>query len=354
MGLARRRRGLWTKRSASSSRSGSSTVTGADGRIDRGVSRDPWPSRCRSARRGDDVVVVSTGRDRRRARGAWASASARPTCPRFRRPPPSARCVSSTPTATLFAAHGRQGRPGAGHASRHQAPAAVPERVPDARAPARAGRGARRERERHDRRRGDPVRRQRQPRGTGGHDGRRRIWSCCSPTSRVCTTADPRWMRAPSCVERRGDRPTTSSRRRAAPARHVGSGGMSTKLEAASMLMKAGIPMVVCEGRRPGGDRGCRAGEPVGTLFAGGDGGGQGRKLWLAYAGHPKGSVTLTMARGSPYAWAARACSRPGCPRRDRELCRSATRSRGGPGRERRCAWTGGHVGRGPAEGQTG
>ena len=32
---------------------------------------------------------------------------------------------------------------------------------------------------------------------------------------------------------------------------------------------------------------------PVGTVFAGGAAAVKGKKLWLAYAGHPKGSVTI-------------------------------------------------------------
>jgi glutamate 5-kinase len=55
--------------------------------------------------------------------------------------------------------------------------------------------------------------------------------------------------------------------------------------------MKAGIPMVVCDGRRE--DVLVRAfhGDPVGTYFAGGAGDVEARKLWIAFARHPKGSV---------------------------------------------------------------
>ncbi|MHB1450947.1 MAG: glutamate 5-kinase [Coriobacteriia bacterium] len=77
------------------------------------------------------------------------------------------------------------------------------------------------------------------------------------------------------------------------PGSGVGSGGMTTKLEAARALMKAGIPMVVCDGRRPNVVADAVAGTPVGTLFAGGQAAVKGRKLWLAYAGHPRGSVTI-------------------------------------------------------------
>jgi glutamate 5-kinase len=68
---------------------------------------------------------------------------------------------------------------------------------------------------------------------------------------------------------------------------------MSTKLEAARALIKAGIPMVVCEGHRSNVIVDAAQGRPVGTLFAGGEAAVKGKKLWLAYAGHPKGSVTI-------------------------------------------------------------
>lgn len=73
----------------------------------------------------------------------------------------------------------------------------------------------------------------------------------------------------------------------------IGSGGMATKLEAARALMKAGIPMVICEGHRANVIADAAAGKPVGTLFAGGDAAVKGKKLWLAYAGQPRGSVTI-------------------------------------------------------------
>ena len=77
------------------------------------------------------------------------------------------------------------------------------------------------------------------------------------------------------------------------PGSLVGSGGMATKLEAARKLMKAGIPMVVADGRRPDVVVDAAVGRPVGTLFAGGAAAVKGRKLWLAYAGHPRGSVVI-------------------------------------------------------------
>lgn len=73
----------------------------------------------------------------------------------------------------------------------------------------------------------------------------------------------------------------------------VGSGGMATKVEAARVLMKAGIPMVVCDGRRPGVIGDAVDGKPVGTYFAGGDAALGARKLWIALGGKPRGEVVI-------------------------------------------------------------
>ena len=73
----------------------------------------------------------------------------------------------------------------------------------------------------------------------------------------------------------------------------VGSGGMATKVEAARVLMRAGIPMIVCDGRREGVVPDAVAGKPVGTFFAGGEVELGARKLWIALGGTPKGEVVI-------------------------------------------------------------
>ena len=73
----------------------------------------------------------------------------------------------------------------------------------------------------------------------------------------------------------------------------VGSGGMATKVEAAKMLMKAGIPMVVCDGRREGVVIDAAEGKPVGTYFAGGTESIGARKLWIALGNKPAGEVVI-------------------------------------------------------------
>jgi len=72
-----------------------------------------------------------------------------------------------------------------------------------------------------------------------------------------------------------------------------GTGGMSTKLDAARILMKAGISMVVCDGHRPDVLLDAVAGKPVGTYFVGGEGEIEARKLWIAFARHPQGTIVV-------------------------------------------------------------
>lgn len=106
-------------------------------------------------------------------------------------------------------------------------------------------------------------------------------------------SSDPRTDAGARLVERVDEVTDEHLASASGPGSGVGSGGMTTKLEAARALMKAGIPMVVCDGRRPDVVISAVAGEPVGTLFAGGKAAVKGRKLWLAYAGHPRGSVVI-------------------------------------------------------------
>lgn len=106
-------------------------------------------------------------------------------------------------------------------------------------------------------------------------------------------TADPRTDAHALLVERVDELTDEHLASAGGSGSEVGSGGMATKLEAARALMKAGIPMVVCDARRQEVVVDAAAGRPVGTLFAGGEAAVKGKKLWLAYAGHPKGSVTI-------------------------------------------------------------
>ena len=69
---------------------------------------------------------------------------------------------------------------------------------------------------------------------------------------------------------------------------------MATKIEAANVLMKAGIPMVICDGRRERRRSSTlpRAGRS-GTMFAGGEGTLGARKLWIALGQQAAGEVVI-------------------------------------------------------------
>lgn len=106
-------------------------------------------------------------------------------------------------------------------------------------------------------------------------------------------SADPRVDSAATLVTQVAELTPEHMASAGGPGTSVGSGGMATKLEAARVLMKAGIPMVVCYGRTPSAVVDIVAGRPAGTLFASGKAAVRGRKLWLAYAGSPRGSVAI-------------------------------------------------------------
>lgn len=72
-----------------------------------------------------------------------------------------------------------------------------------------------------------------------------------------------------------------------------GSGGMATKVDAARVLMKAGISMVVCDGHRPGVVLDAVAGRPCGTVFSPQEGSLGARKLWIALGRNPAGTVVI-------------------------------------------------------------
>ncbi len=73
----------------------------------------------------------------------------------------------------------------------------------------------------------------------------------------------------------------------------LGSGGMATKVEAAKVLMKAGIPMVICDGRRPNAVVDAAEGRSVGTRFSGGESTIGARKLWIALGRRPAGEIVI-------------------------------------------------------------
>lgn len=75
----------------------------------------------------------------------------------------------------------------------------------------------------------------------------------------------------------------------------LGTGGMRTKVRAGRMMQMAGIPLVVCRGRRPGALVDAAHGLPVGTRFACDPAAGRepARKLWIGLAGRDAGCLVI-------------------------------------------------------------
>lgn len=68
-------------------------------------------------------------------------------------------------------------------------------------------------------------------------------------------------------------------------------GGMATKIQAAKIVVRSGIPLVIASGRKTDGLARVLAGEDEGTLFVAQAGRLQGRKRWIAFFHHPKGAL---------------------------------------------------------------
>jgi glutamate 5-kinase len=68
-------------------------------------------------------------------------------------------------------------------------------------------------------------------------------------------------------------------------------GGMATKIEAARIAVRAGIPVVIASGRKPGVLARVANGEEEGTVFVPRANKLKGRKRWIAFFHHPKGTL---------------------------------------------------------------
>jgi len=68
-------------------------------------------------------------------------------------------------------------------------------------------------------------------------------------------------------------------------------GGMATKILAAKIVVRAGIPLVIAPGRKSDVLARVLAGEDEGTLFVASAGKLRGRKRWIAFFHHPKGAL---------------------------------------------------------------
>jgi glutamate 5-kinase len=73
----------------------------------------------------------------------------------------------------------------------------------------------------------------------------------------------------------------------------VGTGGMVTKLQAASVAAEAGIPTVIAHGREPEVLAAVLRGDPIGTRFLPRDRPMRGRKPWIAFGAPARGALVV-------------------------------------------------------------
>lgn len=70
-------------------------------------------------------------------------------------------------------------------------------------------------------------------------------------------------------------------------------GGMTSKIQAAKIVVRAGIPLVIASGLKPDSLENVLAGREEGTLFVPSPGKLKGRKRWIAFFHKPKGALTV-------------------------------------------------------------
>ena len=70
-------------------------------------------------------------------------------------------------------------------------------------------------------------------------------------------------------------------------------GGMTTKISAAKIVVRSGIPMVIAPGHRHDALDKIVGGESVGTRFLAGSGKLSSRKRWIAFYHHAEGTLTV-------------------------------------------------------------
>jgi glutamate 5-kinase len=68
-------------------------------------------------------------------------------------------------------------------------------------------------------------------------------------------------------------------------------GGMTTKIQAAKIVVRSGIPLVIASGRKHDALAKILSGADEGTLFIAQEGRLRGRKRWIAFFHHPKGTL---------------------------------------------------------------
>lgn len=73
----------------------------------------------------------------------------------------------------------------------------------------------------------------------------------------------------------------------------IGSGGMTSKVESVRIATASGVGVVIANARRPGILGEILSGDPVGTYFTPKTRKGSSRKLWIAFARSPRGTIVV-------------------------------------------------------------
>jgi glutamate 5-kinase len=103
-------------------------------------------------------------------------------------------------------------------------------------------------------------------------------------------SADPRTQRA-ELLEHVDDVNAVGGLRAGRSRSGIGSGGMASKIEAVRIATASGVGVVIANGRRPNVVADILRGKPVGTYFPPRAGRAPSRKLWIAFARAPRGTI---------------------------------------------------------------
>src|ERR1051325_8185784 len=97
-------------------------------------------------------------------------------------------------------------------------------------------------------------------------------------------------------------------------------GGMASKIEAAKIAVRSGIPLVIASGRKKKVLAAVLAGEDEGTLFIPQTGRLQGRKRWIAFFHHPRGALVVDAGAKKALRESGKSLLPPGVARCDGEF----------------------------------
>ena len=97
-------------------------------------------------------------------------------------------------------------------------------------------------------------------------------------------------------------------------------GGMASKIEAAKIAVRSGVPLVIASGRKKQALARIIAGQEEGTLFVPQAGRLQGRKRWIAFFHHPKGALVVDAGAKKALRESGKSLLPPGVARCDGEF----------------------------------